>query len=237
MALVLRVDVDKPYGRTTLRDKILSKLREDYWFPAISSLGYLNYLRIFLDFLSEEEIKAHIYFRKCTLPPKRWLAGSLLNGHKLGLHAEDTRSFETFKKELEEVQAHFNPKRLSSFTKHGSGKWKGGRHHYPLYEPDKYLKWAETIGISFLFGNAEKISEPEESSGQNQFYPGMFWIERYRSNECERFTLQRVINIAKNKNVIVIIHPEHFIDIKRVENDMKKLVSLARQHNVSWITL
>lgn len=70
MPLVLRVDVDKPYGRATIKEKVLSKVREDLWLPAIPSIGYLSHLKIFLAFLSKEKIKAHIYFRKCTLPPK-----------------------------------------------------------------------------------------------------------------------------------------------------------------------
>ncbi len=116
MPLVLRVDVDKPYGRLTIKEKVLSKVREDLWLPAIPSLGYLSHLKTFLLFLKEGKIKSHIYFRKCTLPPKIWFDESLLDGHMLGLHAENTRNFETFKKELEEVQAHFFPEKISSFT-------------------------------------------------------------------------------------------------------------------------
>ncbi len=235
MSLVLRVDVDKPYGRLKFKEKVLSKVREDLWLPAIPSLGYLRHLKTFLAFLKKGEIKSHIYFRKCTLPPKRWLDGPLFDKHKFGLHAENTRNFETFKKELEVVQMHLSPTKLSSFTKHGSGQWKGGRNHYPLYEPDKYLKWSETFGIPFMFGN-EMLSESNKSSNQDQFYSSMFWIKESNRN-CERYTLQWAIDVAKEKNVIVLIHPANFVANEQVGSDMRKLVSLARQQNVSWITI
>ena len=237
MALILRVDVDKPYGRSTLTDKILSKVREDYWFPAIYALGYLNHLKIFLEFLSEKEIKSHIYFRKCTLPHKRWAGESLLEGHMLGLHAEDTRSYESLKKELKGVQSCFAPKKINSFTKHGSGYLKLGRYHYPPYEPDKYLRWAETLGIPFLFGNEENIYESQNTESIYQYYPGMFWIERYRNEDSDQLTLPEVVRISINKNVVVIIHPEHFIDNKQVKTDMMELVLKARQQKVPWITI
>lgn len=235
MPLVLRVDVDKPFGRANFKEKVLSKVREDYWFPAISSIGYLYHLKRFLSFLSVNEIRAHIYFRKCTLPPNSWLDESILDEHMLGLHADSTRNFNTFKKELEEVQAYFSPRKLTSFTKHGSGKWKGGRNHYPLYEPDKYLQWSKTLSIPFLFGN-RIVEEPSEFYCHDQFYPSMFWINNLH-RDCERFTLQWAIDVAKENNVIVIIHPANFVACEQVRDDMRKLVSLARQQNVSWITL
>lgn len=236
MSLILRVDVDKPYGRATFLQKVMSKIREDYRFPAFTSFGYLYDLKNLLVFLAEEKIEAHIYFRKCTLPPKSWLVGSLLNGHELGLHAENTRSFETFKKELEDVQEYFNSKRLSSFTKHGSGKWKGGPNHYPHYEPDKYLKWAEALGISFFSGNHEDINESCKFYGHQQFYPGAFWIDRPYTN-YEQSALQQVMDIAKKRNLIVLMHSGSFEVDERVDRGMRQLITMAREQNVSWITL
>ncbi|MBI5055596.1 MAG: hypothetical protein HZB61_03135 [Nitrospirae bacterium] len=231
MSLILRIDVDKSYGRATFMQKVVSKISECYWFPAITSLGYLHDLKKFLLFLSEEKISAHIYFRKSTLPPREWLNNGLLKPHKLGLHAEDTRSFETFKKELEEVQSHFDTWKLSSFTKHGSGKWKSGRSHYPPYEPYKYLRWGKALGISFLFGNHEDISESHKLYGRYKFYPGAFWIDRPATD------IKRVIDIAGKTNLVVLIHPADFLAVKQVEEGMRQLVTAARQQNVSWTTL
>ena len=235
MPLILRIDVDKPYGRVNFKEKILSKIREDYWFPAISSLGYLTHFKRSLEFLLEENIKAHIYFRKCTLPPKEWLIKPLFKGHRIGFHAENTRNFESFKNELEDVQAYFLPEKISSFTKHGSGQLKLGKNHYPAYEPNNYLKWAEVVSIPFLFGN-DVVCESSEFSSQNQFYPSMFWVDKPH-RDCERFPLQWAIDVAKEKNVIVILHPGNFVTKDQVEVDIRELVTLSRQQNVSWITL
>jgi hypothetical protein len=235
MPLILRVDVDKPYGRSSFMKKVMSKIREDYWFPAIYLFGYLDDLKQFLYFLSKVRIKAHIYFRKCTLPPISWLKESFLDGHKLGLHAENTRNIETFKKELEEVQSYFSSYKLNSFTKHGSGILKLGRYHHPPYEPLKYLNWAGILGIPYFFGN-EEINELNDCVQMNQFYPRMFWIEMFNGKNAG-CSFQRIVDVGREKNVVVISHPANFIANKEVENSIVKFISLARQHNVPWVTI
>lgn len=60
MSLVLRIDVDNPYGRATFKEKVLSKVSEAFWLPKFFPFGYLNHLNKFLAYLSEENIKAHI---------------------------------------------------------------------------------------------------------------------------------------------------------------------------------
>lgn len=235
MSLVLRVDVDKPYGRANIIEKVLSKVSESYWLPSISAIGYLKHLKIFLTFLSEHNIRAHIYFRKCTLPPNTWFNESLLDRHMIGLHAENTRSYDTLSRELDEMQKYFHPINISSFTKHGSGTWKSGRHHYPAYEPDKYLKWAERLENPFMFGN-EEVYDVNGFHEENNYYPGMFWIDRYFSNG-KTPDFQWIINYARDRNVIVIIHPSNFVADKRVKANMQKLISMASQEEVSWVTL
>ena len=236
MSLILRIDVDKSYGRSTFIQKVTSKIAENYWLPSLTSFGYLHDLIKFLVYLSEANICAHIYFRRCSLPPMSLFDGELLNGHKLGLHAEDTRSFETFKKELEDVQNYFNSIKLSSFTKHGSGKWKSGRYHYPPYEPEKYMKWAEQLEIPIFFGNKEDIYEPCQDYGKYTFYPGAYWIDRPYT-DYEEPALQEVIKLAKERNIVVLIHCADFLAIEQVQLGMKRLVTLAKEESVSWITL
>ncbi|MBI5739841.1 MAG: hypothetical protein HZA16_03885 [Nitrospirae bacterium] len=233
MPLILRVDVDKPYGRANLREKVLSKIREDYWLPAISSLRYLEHVRKFLVFLADMDIKAHIYFRRCTLPPRDWINSEMLNGHLIGYHAEDTRTLETFKKELELVQSYLFPVKVSSFNKHGSGKQKLGRHHYPDYEPHKYREWGKITGVPFYFGNNELVKRSATLSAENGYYPGMFWLDRRRSDN-EQLTPQEVVEEAKRNNVVVIIHPANFFADKQVEGNMRRLLSAASDNNVPW---
>jgi hypothetical protein len=235
MPLVLRVDVDKPYGRSNVKEKVLSKICEEHWMPSFSSLGYLNHLKTFLAFLSEVHIKAHIYFRKCTLPPRAWLNDDVIAGHMIGLHAENTRSYETLRKELEYVINYFHPIHLTSFTKHGSGSWKSGRNHYYIYEPEKYLEWAERLKLPFLFGN-EEIHKPEDIIEKNNYYPRMLWIDREDSDEVTK-CFEWIIRCSITQTVAVIIHPCNFVTMKSVRGNLEKLISLARQHDVIWQTV
>jgi len=235
MSLILRVDVDKPYGRSNFIEKVLSKVCEDYWLPSLSSLGYLNHLKIFLNFLEQESIMAHIYFRKCTLPPKAWLKDDIIADHMVGHHAENTRSFETLKGEIEDVINHFHPVRLTSFTKHGSGSWKSGRNHYPIYEPEKYLEWSNALNLPFLFGN-EEIHKPDDISGEEYYYPGMFWIDR-KDNDDVTASFDWIIKNARHRNVIVIIHPSNFVAMKSVKGNLIKLIALAKNQDVGWSTI
>jgi hypothetical protein len=235
MPLVLRVDVDKPYGRACLREKILSKASEYELFPRLTSLGYLGHLRTFLSFLEEEGIRANIYYRSCTLPPRKWLKEPLFADHMTGFHAENTADFETFNNELVKAQSHFRAGQVTSFTKHGSGRWKSGRRHYPLYEPQKYLEWADKVGIPFLFGN-EEMNDAGQGNGGTEYFPRMFWIDRLHLGQG-KFGLSQVLDAAKKGNVIVIIHPCNFVADKKVEQNMRALVALAREEDVRWITL
>lgn len=236
MPLILRIDVDKSYGRSNLLQKIASKIAENYWLPAIPYLGYLHDLRKLLLYLDSEAIKAHIYFRKCTLPPKTWFHTQILDGHKLGLHAEDTRNYETYLKELTDVQNYFGLQKISSFTKHGSGNWKSGRNHYPPYECDKYLQWGESSGVPFLFGNSEDINIANTHQGRFPFYPSAFWIDRPYT-DYSLSSLRNIADTAKNRNIIVLMHCADFAGEKNVEEGMKQLVSMAKQQNVQWVTL
>jgi len=236
MPLVLRVDVDKPYGRKNVIQKVLSKIKEDYWFPSISALGYLSHVKYFLDFLANNNIRAHIYFRICTLPPNEWLSNTFLSQHLIGHHAEDTRSLETLTIENKIIQSFMLPLEVSSFNKHGSGNLKLGRHHYPVYEPEKYREWAIRLGIPFLFGNEELVKTSTVYSKQNGYYPNMFWIDRTYS-ESDQLPLEYVVRKAEYENIVVIIHPANFAADELVVNKMKKLILMAKQHNVPWITI
>lgn len=235
MPLILRVDVDKPYGRATVIQKILSKVRENYWLPAFSSLGYLNHVKKFLLFLCEEDIKAHIYFRRCTLPPKEWINNGLMNGHKIGHHAENTQDFDSMKKEMQYVEKHFDFQHISSFTKHGSGKWKGGRNHYPLYEPEKYIKWAKKLNKSFLFGNGV-INTSHYESNQRNYFPDMYWIDKL-NGPIDQQSLEWITNTALIGNIVILIHPDNFIADNQVNINMKQLTFYARQKKIAWITI
>ena len=233
MGLILRVDVDKPYGRKNLFEKLKSKAREDFWFPQINSLGYLSALQELLVFCNKNNVKGAFYHRNCTIPNEEITHLLKEGNHLVGFHAENTKNFSTFQNELNKFKAKINNLNISSFTKHGSGDIKIGKHHYPPYEPEKYKKWSKDLDISYLYGNEICDSEMDFKSVEN-FHPKMFWVHReYRNSKFS--SLETVINLAKTCNIPIILHPSNFIANPEVNQDFKKLVALAKDHSVSWI--
>ena len=62
----------------------------------------------------------------------------MCGGHKIGFHAENTRTIDTFSEELNVFKKKVSPAKVESFSKHGSGQLKLGKYHYPSFEPEKY---------------------------------------------------------------------------------------------------
>jgi hypothetical protein len=234
MPLTLRVDVDKPYGNSNFINAVRSKLTEDYWYPNVTlfNRNYLSQLSSFLKHCNDENICGYFYYRRSTVPNLKIIQLMQEGGHRAGLHAENTRSFETFKSEWDTMSKACSLE-LGSFSKHGSGQLKLGKYHYPPYEPDKYKEWANKLGVEFRFGNGicSSVKDFEDAS---EFYPEMFWIERdYRD---QRFSnLEEVIECAKNNLVPVLIHPSNYSANKEVKQDFKELISLAKKNNVDWV--
>jgi hypothetical protein len=203
MALILRADVDKPYGHANLPRKIASKVVEDYFPIPFGHYKYLSHLIQFLRYCNENRVPGFMYHRICTRPNAEVV--KLLNegGHKLGFHAENTRSPETFSAELKLFREKVKPLEVTSFTKHGSGTLKLGKYHYPPYEEDKYKAWAPKEHIGFYFGNGI-CKKAEDLYSVNGFFPSMFWIERdYRDPGFN--DLKQLVSCAATKDVVT--HP------------------------------
>src|SRR5579859_1554519 len=100
MSLIIRIDVDRPYGRNPLPRHLLSRIGSDLYFPKISAFGYLHELQTMLGWLNDASARAYVFFRRCTLPTEtiRELLDS--GGHEAGLHLENSRSYATFHDEV-----------------------------------------------------------------------------------------------------------------------------------------
>jgi hypothetical protein len=233
MSIILRVDVDKPYGNSNFLRKICSKLEEDYVsFRILNSKKYLTHLIGFLEFCNTNKVPSILYFRHCTIPNKKVLDLIKIGGHKIGLHAENTRSFETFKNELSLFRKKLNSEKVDSFSKHGSGNLKLGKYHYPPFEPQKYLEWSKSLDIRYISGN-DIAEKKEELFAANNYFSRIFWIEReYRSKDF--FDLKKVVDAAKENDIVVLIHPCNFDSTKAVLDDFIELIRLAKMENVSW---
>lgn len=233
MGLILRVDVDKPYGNSTFFRKIISKIIEDFIpIPFIGTYTYLSHLKDFLFFCNKEGIKAFVYHRNCTRPDNSTVELLKLGGHKLGLHAENTKTFESFENELIRMRKKVKGITVDSFSKHGSGVLKLGKNHYPPYEPEKYINWAIKAKVNYFSGNGIATNAFDLES-INGFYPGAFWIERdYRDKNFS--DIKTVIEISKSKDVIILIHPCNYQSTLAVRDDFELLVRLAKENNIEW---
>jgi len=232
MPLLLRCDIDKPYGNHTLIRRVISKAREDYLFPAIGLFNYLDHVKQLILFCNSFGVRAHLYHRLCTMPDARTMELILSGGHHFGFHSENTRSFETFVEELALFRKKAYPLIVNSFNKHGSGILKLGRNHYPQYEPDKYRSWSCKIDVQFSFGNGI-VSEPSDFDDCINYFPKMFWIEReYRDLKFN--ALEELVLLGKSKNVVLLIHPSNFISNENVFNDLKAVFTLASQNRIDW---
>ena len=228
MALILRLDVDKPYGHHTLIRRVASKIVENSIIPP-PQIGYLSHLTTTLEILDQYQIKAILYFRRCSVPTPSSLEAIRKSGHQIGWHAENTMSIESLRDELEFAKTKLG--NLHSFSKHGSGEKKLGYHHYFPYEPEKYIHWSKTLGVKFPFGNGVAKKKPDQ---MNDFFPDMFWIEKnYRSDEYN--SIQKLVEDSKQSDIVVISHPENIVTSKQCRDDLVSICKLARQMNVKWI--
>jgi hypothetical protein len=223
MALIIRIDVDRPYGKEPFFRHILSRLGSDLYFPKMKAFGYLKELRIILQMLNESKAKAYIFFRRCTLPSKSILELISEGGHEIGLHLENSRSFESFVAEKKMLERHIG-KPVLAVSKHGSGGAKYGFHHYAPYEPDKYVEWARHSGMKLFLGNLEDPSiRPSVDETGFRAYPSAFWLEPAWRN-TETFTIDWLVSQANLIDIVLLIHPENVFADPAVLEEFKSLL-------------
>jgi len=231
MALFIRIDVDKPYGHKNFISKLLSKINENFiriLFPKL----YLKGLIHLLEFLNENKIASSIYFRNCTIPSTKVMDLLLKGNHSIGFHAENTKNKETFSEELEIFREKIGIE-VRHFTKHGSGTFKLGKNHYPIYEPEKYLKWSKELNLVYKFGNGTLDALSQQS---NDFISDMFWAEFWYRNELFN-SINTLINESKNNDYVFLIHPSNYETHKNVKVEFHKLVDLIKLNNIDIKTI
>lgn len=84
MSLILRADVDKPYGHSNLIRKVSSKWVEEFFsIPFFGSIGYLTHQIQFLEYCNSMHIAGFMYHRTCTAPNAEVFELLSSGGHKL----------------------------------------------------------------------------------------------------------------------------------------------------------
>lgn len=223
MGLIVRIDVDRAYGRRPLARHVLSRLGSDLWFPSVDVFGYLKELEVILRVLNESAARAYVFFRRCTLPSAFVLKLVQEGGHAIGLHLENSRSFDTFLAEKGILERHVG-KPVFALSKHGSGGAKYGLRHYAPYEPDNYVEWGKQSGMRLFLGNREDPSiAPSVDAWGFCVFPSAFWLEpAWRDTKV--FTIEWLLSNAKREDVVLLIHPENVLSAPSLLSDLKSLV-------------
>lgn len=223
MALIIRIDVDRPYGRKPLARHVLSRLSSDLYLPRIPVFGYLSELQTMLNWLNAANARAYVFFRRCTLPLKPVLDCLEAGGHEIGLHLENSRSFETFSQEVGVLEAHFG-KKILAISKHGSGNGKYGFHHYAPYEPTRYTEWAERASMRLFLGNLEDPTLPPVTTGKGLLtFPSAFWLEP-QWRDTKTFTVDWLLERARQQDIVLLVHPENVLADSALSADFRRLI-------------
>lgn len=222
MSIIVRIDVDRPYGRQPLTRHLLSRMSSDLYLPKIAGFGYLAELKTMLGWLNDAGAKAYAFFRRCTLPSLQVLKLMEAGGHEAGLHLENSRSLQTLQEEKKIVEQHCQ-RSVSSFSKHGSGGAKFGFHHYAPYEPEKYVEWAQRASMRVFLGNLEDPLLPSSNSNGLQVFPSAFWLEPHW-RDTNRFTVDWLIERAHQHDVVLLVHPENVLADADLVQDFKKII-------------
>lgn len=231
MALIIRIDVDRPYGRRPLPRHLLSRLSSDLYFPRVAGLGFLAELQTMLTWLNEERARAYVFFRRCTLP-----SGSILEllhkgCHEIGLHLENSRSFETFLTETQIVERHVE-KKVLAVSKHGSGGARFGFHHYAPYEPERYVEWARQVSMRLFLGNLEDpCIEPTKAGSDLLVFPSAFWLEP-AWRDTKKFTVDWLLDHARYRDIVLLVHPENILADQGLTADFKKLIRSLKSRSL-----
>jgi hypothetical protein len=224
MALIIRIDVDRPYGKRPFLRHVLSRMGSDAYLPRIEAFGYLKELNLVLRMLNEKKARSYVFFRRCTLPSGPAMKLLDQGRHEIGLHLENSRSFATFTREKQDLEGHVGRK-VKAVSKHGSGEKKFGCHHYAPYEPDKYVQWAQQSAMGVFFGNLEDPTcKPSRSNGSFWAYPAAFWLEPHW-RDTQRYPVEWLLAEAKKSDIVMLVHPENVLDSPRLTEDFQRIIS------------
>lgn len=224
MALIIRLDIDRPYGKRPIGRHILSRVCSDLGFPRLDGFGFLGEVRTMLMMLNEANARAYVFFRRCTLPSRSIIDLIDSGGHEIGLHLENSRSFSTFAAEAQVVETHIDRKVLA-VSKHGSGRAKLGLHHYPPYEPERYVAWASRLSMRVFLGNLEDPTlEPADAGSGLVVFPSAFWLEPPWRNTAS-FTVEWLLEHARHRDIVLLVHPENVLADRQLVADFNRLIT------------
>jgi hypothetical protein len=223
LALIIRIDVDRPYGRSPIYRHVLSRLTSDCSLPPTNHFGYLRELTDLLQLMNDRKARGYLFFRRCTRPSPAVLQLIESGGHEIGLHLENSRSFETFRREKNLLEAHVG-KAVTSVSKHGSGGSKFGFHHYAPYEPNWYVDWAKREGMTLFLGNLQDPSIATERTDGLLAFPSAFWLEPHW-RDTVAYPVSWLLSHAQTKDIVLLVHPENVLASRGLTADFLALIT------------
>ena len=225
MAIILRIDVDNPYGCEYLPRTTLNYLRLNYpkFFPAFKSLNYLWHTKNILDHLCTSKTKAHFCFMPSSVPQPNFVKQMKDHNQKPALHAVDTINFQKFQEELEEINSKTQEAGpIKFFTKHGDGKIKLARMHHTPYETEVLLKYAQKADLKCFSGNGTDPKEQEQEIEGIRFFPSAFWIDHSLRKHKE--DVEWLVKESKKRDLVVLIHPFWFVHEESTRKDLEYVI-------------
>jgi len=226
MSIIIRIDVDRPYGKRSVSRQVLSRCSSDFYLPGIESWGYLEDLRKILLILNQYHVGACIFFRKCTLPTQSVLKIIDEGKHLKGLHLENSRSYSNFISELKNLENFLNEPVLA-FSKHGCGIKKYGFHHFAPYEPEAYINWGNKAGLKYFFGNGTDPTDNMNKFKNLTVYPGAFWLEPFW-RDTETFSIEWLLKAASKRNIVLLFHPDNILVDEKLFKALIKVIQTVR---------
>ena len=224
MAVIIRIDVDRPYGRAPLPRHLLSRLSSDLYFPKVAAFGYLAELQTMLGWLNEEKARAYVFFRRCTLPSESILELLDAGGHEVGLHLENSRSFTTFMEEKEDCRASHWTESVRRIQ-----AWFGRREVRisSLFSVRTGRSMSSgpagcRCGCSWAICKTHHWS-PRKTITTLLIFPSAFWLEPHW-RDSEKFTVDWLLTQARTRDIVLLVHPENVLAHPALVADFKKLV-------------
>jgi len=227
MPLILRIDVDRPFGKRNVFRRTLSKIASELYFPRVRTLGYLRDLEEILSLINMRRVPSYVFFRRCTLPSLSVIQLMKTGNHVFGLHLENSRSSASFKTELRNLERHIEAK-VDVFSKHGSGVKRYGLFHYAPYEPENYQIWGRDLGMKIFFGNIEDPTHENYLLNSNlQVLPAAFWLEP-NWRDVKRFTIEWLIKESSNRTIVLLLHPDNVTADDRIMAELLYLIDKCK---------
>ncbi len=222
MALIVRIDVDRPYGKQGWARHVASRVSSDYYLPRMEWLRYLSELKTILGILNANGRSAYVFFRKCSYPSAEVRELMAAGKHQFGLHLENSRSEEMFREELEALERELGF-RVTAFSKHGSGRRRWGRYHFAPYEPERYLPWARQAGLKFFFGNQEDPRLGPVEGGGLVYFPSAFWLEP-QWRDTTKFPINWLLREAAERDVVMLLHADNVTSNPEILREFRMVV-------------